>query len=113
MRGSRSWPRRARPRAGPRGRAAGPVCACGQCTFPAMARCFVTRRLPGNALERLAAEHEAEVWGEDAPPPAEELRARAAEADGLLTMLSDRVDAELIDAAPTLRAISNYAVGVD
>jgi lactate dehydrogenase-like 2-hydroxyacid dehydrogenase len=38
---------------------------------------------------------------------------RAAAAEGLLTMLTDRVDAELIDAAPELRAISNYAVGVD
>jgi glyoxylate reductase len=70
-----------------------------------MARCLVTRRLPGDALERLAAEHEVEVTSE--------LRERAGSADGLLTMLSDTVDAELIDAAPRLRAISNYAVGVD
>jgi glyoxylate reductase len=38
---------------------------------------------------------------------------RAAEADGLLTLLTDRVDAALIEASPRLRAISNYAVGVD
>jgi glyoxylate reductase len=78
-----------------------------------VARCFVTRRLPGTALDRLAADHEVEVWPERLPPQAPELRARAAECEGLLTLLTDRVDAELIDGAPRLRAISNYAVGVD
>jgi glyoxylate reductase len=78
-----------------------------------MARCFVTRRLPGTALERLTAEHEVEVWPERLPPPRDELLARAPELEGLLSMLTDRVDAELIAACPRLRAISNYAVGVD
>jgi glyoxylate reductase len=78
-----------------------------------MARCFVTRRLPGPALERLGAVHDVEVWPERLPPPAAELRARAADADGLLTLLTDRVGAELIDHCRRLRAISNYAVGYD
>ncbi len=78
-----------------------------------MARVFVTRRLPGPALDRLSAEHEVEVWPERLPPDSEELLARAPELEGLLTMLTDPVDAELIEAAPRLRAISNYAVGVD
>jgi glyoxylate reductase len=77
------------------------------------ARVFVTRRLPGGAVERLAAQHELEVWPEPMPPPTAELRARAPELDGLLTLLTDLVDADLIAAAPRLRAISNYAVGVD
>jgi glyoxylate reductase len=78
-----------------------------------MARVFVTRRLPGTALERLAAEHEVEVWpGELAPPP-EELRARVAQAEGLLSLLTDRIDADLLAAAPRLRAIANYAIGFD
>ncbi len=76
-------------------------------------RVFVARRLPGEGLERLAAEHEVEVWEERLPPPAEELRARVPSVEGLLSLLTDRVDAELIEAAPRLRAISNYAVGVD
>jgi glyoxylate reductase len=71
---------------------------------------FVTRQLPGDALERLEAEHEVEVWPERLPPQRDELLARAAKLEGLLT---DPVDAELIEAAPNLRAISNYAVGVD
>jgi glyoxylate reductase len=78
-----------------------------------MARVFVTRRLPGVALDRLVAEYEAEVWPESMPPPPEELRSRMSQLEGLLTMLTDIVDAELIGAAPRLRAISNYAVGVD
>jgi glyoxylate reductase len=78
-----------------------------------VARVFVTRRLPGTALERLAAEHDVEVWPDAMPPGRDELLARAPHAAGLLTMLTDVVDAELIEAAPGLRAISNYAVGVD
>jgi glyoxylate reductase len=76
-------------------------------------RVFVTRRLPGGALDRVAAEHEVEVWPQPVPPPREQLLARAPELEGLLALLTDRVDAELIEAAPKLRAISNYAVGVD
>ena len=78
-----------------------------------MARCFVTRRLPGPALGRLRAAHHVDVWPERLPPPYEQLLARAADADGLLTLLTDRVDASLIDHSPRLRAISNYAVGYD
>jgi glyoxylate reductase len=78
-----------------------------------MARVFVTRQLPGNALERLAAEHDVEVWPGDMPPPRDELLAGVADAEGLLSLLVDQVDAELIDAAPKLRAIANYAIGFD
>ena len=78
-----------------------------------MARVFVTRRLPGSALDRLSAEHDVEVWPEQLPPGREELLSRAPELEGLLSLLTDPVDAELIDAAPALRAISNYAVGTD
>jgi glyoxylate reductase len=78
-----------------------------------MGHVFVTRALPGGALERLAEAHDVDVWPGDMPPSADELRARAAGADGLLTLLADRVDADLLDAAPQLRAIANYAVGSD
>jgi glyoxylate reductase len=53
------------------------------------------------------------MWPERVPPPYEELVARVREVDGLLSLLSDRIDAELIASAPHLRAISNYAVGYD
>jgi glyoxylate reductase len=78
-----------------------------------VARCFVTRELPGPALGRLAEAHEVDVWPERLPPSYNELRRRTAEADGLLSMLTDRVDAELLEGSPRLRAIANYAVGYD
>jgi glyoxylate reductase len=78
-----------------------------------VARCFVTRRLPGSALDRLAAAHHVDVWPERLPPDREQLSARAAEAEGLLTMLTDRIDREMLERLPKLRAIANYAVGYD
>jgi lactate dehydrogenase-like 2-hydroxyacid dehydrogenase len=78
-----------------------------------MARCFVTRSLPGTALDRLRAEHEVDVWPERLPPSYEELSARTAAVEGLLALLTDRVDAALIEHCPRLRVISNYAVGYD
>jgi glyoxylate reductase len=78
-----------------------------------MARVFVTRQLPFPALDRLRAEHDVDVWSDPGPPPPAALRERAAAADGLLTMLTDRVDAALLDAAPHLQGIANLAVGTD
>jgi glyoxylate reductase len=78
-----------------------------------MARCYVSRKLPGSALDRLRGAHEVELWPEDSPPPRAALLAGAAGSQGLLALLTDAVDAELISASPDLRVISNYAVGVD
>jgi glyoxylate reductase len=78
-----------------------------------MARCFVTRRLPGTALERLAAEHELDLWTVERPPTRDELLTRVADADALLAQLGERVDVELFEAAPRLVAVANYAVGFD
>jgi glyoxylate reductase len=78
-----------------------------------MARVFVTRALPGLALNRLEAAHDTAVWADRSPPSYEQIRTEAATADGLLTMLTDRIDAELIAAAPRLKVVSNYAVGYD
>jgi glyoxylate reductase len=74
---------------------------------------FVARRLPGTALERLAAQTELRLWEDELPPPRAVLLAEAREAEGLLTLLTDRVDTELLDQAPKLRAVSNMAVGFD
>jgi glyoxylate reductase len=78
-----------------------------------MAHVYVTRQLPGTALERLAAEHDVEVWPGRLPPSREELKAGVAEAEGLLSLLTDRVDDDLLDGAPKLRAVANYAIGFD
>jgi glyoxylate reductase len=74
---------------------------------------FVTRRLPGPALERLAERHDVEVWEQQLPPDRAALEAGVRDADGLLALLTDRIDVELIERSPRLRAIANYAVGVD
>jgi glyoxylate reductase len=78
-----------------------------------MARVVVTRRLPGSAVERLADHHEVEVWSGEGPPTPEELGALVADAEGLLALLTDRIDESLLAKAPKLRAIANYAVGSD
>ena len=78
-----------------------------------MARVAITRRLPGEALARLEAAHELDVWPHRLPPSGQELRALVLHAEGLLSLVTDRVDADLLDAAPRLRAIANYGVGTD
>jgi glyoxylate reductase len=78
-----------------------------------MARVFVTRRLPFEALDRLREVHEVDEWPGDMPPSPDEMCAGVAEAEGLLSLVTDRVDAAVLDAAPRLRAIANMAVGTD
>ena len=78
-----------------------------------MGRIFVTRALPFPALDRLAAEHELDVWEGDLPPGPEAMRERAAAADGLLSLVTDPVGADLLAACPDLKAIANMAVGTD
>ena len=78
-----------------------------------MARVFVTRRVPGDALERLAAEHQVDVWQGRLQPSRAKLIEKAQDAEGLLCMLTDRIDRDVIAACENLRVISNYAVGVD
>jgi glyoxylate reductase len=77
-------------------------------------RVFVTRRVPNRVREELERSFALDVHDEELPPTREQLLARAAGCDGLVTMLTDRVDAELFDAAgPQLRVVANYAVGLD
>src|SRR6478672_3188280 len=78
-----------------------------------MPRVFVSRRVTGEALDRLASAHDVDLWPGATPPSPEQLRERAARAEGLLCMLTERVDVELLDAAPSLKVIANYAVGTD
>ena len=78
-----------------------------------MAIVFATRLLPFPALDRLRAEHEVREWPGELPPGHDELKAEARQADALLTLITDRVDAELLDACPDLKAIANMAVGTD
>jgi glyoxylate reductase len=76
-------------------------------------RVYVTRRLPQPALDLLAQHVQMTVWPGELPPPRAVLMKEVAEIDGLLALLTDRVDAALLDAAPRLRVVSNFAVGYD
>ena len=74
---------------------------------------FVTRELAPSALDRLAGACELEVWPEFLPPDYDIIMQMARGASGLLCLLTDTIDARLMDAAPNLKVISNMAVGHD
>ncbi len=76
-------------------------------------RVYVTRHLPQSAIDLLAKHTEMKLWPAELPPPREELLGHVGDIDGLLALLTDRVDGELLDAAPRLRVVSNYAVVYD
>jgi glyoxylate reductase len=76
-------------------------------------RVYITRRLPGRAAEILAAAHVVQRWDSHDPVPRGVLLREVASAQGLLCLLTERVDAELLDAAPDLRVVANMAVGYD
>lgn len=77
------------------------------------AKVYVTRELPSGALDLLAGMAAVKVWPGELPPPPDVLLAEAADADALLTLLTDRIDAALMAAAPRLRVVSNVATGYD
>lgn len=74
---------------------------------------YVTRRLPGEALAFLREHCDVRLWDGELPPPAEELRRQTADADGLLALLTDRIDRGLLEGAPRLLVVSNMATGFD
>jgi glyoxylate reductase len=77
-------------------------------------RVFVTRKLPGTALLLLKRSCHVEVWTKEVPPDPQIICQKVAGVDGLLSLLTDRIDADVLDAAaPGLKVISNYAVGYD
>jgi glyoxylate reductase len=78
-----------------------------------MANVFVTRRIPGDALERLASEHQVDVWDGRLQPSHAKLIEKVSECEGLLCLLTDRIDSKVFEAGEKLKVISNYAVGVD
>jgi lactate dehydrogenase-like 2-hydroxyacid dehydrogenase len=75
-------------------------------------RVFVTRQIPAVGVRKLQEHFDVDLWDQTRPPSREILLQRSRGAVGLLTLLSDRVDAELLDAAgDQCKVISNYAVG--
>lgn len=74
---------------------------------------YVTRHLPEIAWDELIKECDAQIWDTDTPPPYEEILRNLPDKVGLLCLLTDRIDAALMDAAPELKVISQCAVGYD
>lgn len=77
-------------------------------------RVYVTRRLPQPALDIIRPIADFTLWDrEDVPPSRQVLLREVTQVDGLLSLLTDRIDGEVMDAAPRLRVVSNFAVGFD
>jgi glyoxylate reductase len=77
-------------------------------------RVFVARVIPSDGLDLVTGATDATVWQDDLPPPRDELLRSIEGCDGVLTLLTDKVDAEFLDrAGPGLKVVSNYAVGFD
>ncbi len=76
-------------------------------------RIFVTRELPERGLDIIKERFNAEVWSDYAPPPKKLVIEKVAKVDALATLLSDKIDAEVFDAAPNLKIVSQFAVGFD
>ena len=75
-------------------------------------RVFIARTIPVVGLNRMTAECDADLWTDPLPPPRDVLLQRIAGCEGVVTMLTENIDTEFMDAAgPRLRVISNYAVG--
>jgi glyoxylate reductase len=75
---------------------------------------FVTRMIPEKGLDLIREFCELDLWQDDLPPVRAELLKRIRGMDGLLCLLTDRVDGELMDAASEqLKVVSNLAVGFD
>lgn len=74
---------------------------------------YVTRLLPREAMDRIYSFCDARVWEGELPPLRRVLLENVKDIEGLLSLLTDRVDAQLMDQAPKLKVISNCAVGFD
>jgi glyoxylate reductase len=74
---------------------------------------YVTRDMPERGLHIIKERFDAEVWPDYAPPPKKLIIEKAAKVDALATLLSDKIDAEVFDAAPNLKIVAQMAVGFD
>jgi glyoxylate reductase len=82
--------------------------------MPNRPKVFVARIIPDDGLRKVTEATDATVWQDELPPPREKLLNSIEGCEGVLTLLTDRVDAEFLDrAGPQLKVVSNYAVGFD
>lgn len=74
---------------------------------------FVTRKIAREALDMIADIAEMEVWEGELPPPRDVLISKVKDIEGLLSLLTEKVDASVMEAAPRLKVVSNMAVGYE
>ena len=74
---------------------------------------YITRDLPERGLKKIKEHFDAEVWPEYAPPPKKVIVDKVATVDALVSLLSDKIDPEVFNAAPKLKIVSQLAVGFD
>jgi glyoxylate reductase len=74
---------------------------------------YVTRIIPDAGLDLIREFCDTTIWQDELPPPREVILRETRAADGLVSLLTDPIDGELLDACPRLRVVSNYAVGFD
>lgn len=74
---------------------------------------YVTRHLPESAWNKLAEACDVESWDEEFPPAYETLLEKVADKTGLVCLLTDKIDANLMAAGANLKVISQIAVGYD
>ncbi len=73
----------------------------------------VTRLIPEAGLDLLRQSCDVRIWEGDLPPGREELDSLLEGVDGLLSLLTERVDGDLLDRHPSIKVVSNFAVGYD
>lgn len=73
---------------------------------------YITRRIPQQGIEPLS-DHEVEIYEGNHPIPSRLLKEKIADADAVISLLSDQIDAEVMEAAPKLKVIANFAAGYD
>lgn len=79
-----------------------------------MSRVVVTGRIPDAALDKLRASYEVDAWEGVESISRAELLHRVIGAEAIISLLTERIDAELLDAAgPQLKVVANVAVGYD
>src|SRR5712692_1950737 len=76
-----------------------------------MSSVLVTRKLPSSVLSKLHAAAAVDLYAGDAAISADELRARVADKDALICLLTDPIDRTVLDAAPRLKVVANVAIG--
>jgi len=74
---------------------------------------YITRELPERGLKIIKKHFDTEVWSEYGPPPKNMIIKKVKDVDALASLLSDKIDLEVFDAAPKLKIVAQMAVGFD